>query len=696
MTNLLERAVLLANRGYYIFPLSPNSKFPIADLKWRDESTVRISTIEKWWKEKPNYNIGIDTGKSGIYVIDVDIKKGKEGAKSFDALDLMYDFPNTIVSITPTGGRHHIYKSPMQPLGNTVETLGKGLDTRGWGGYIVAPGSIIDGKEYYFTPDSPMTPADFPEWIGEKLKEHRIASKQNNRNDKLSEDREDDIARAKEWLINVAEYAVEGSGGDHHTFSVAAKLREFGLSADTVLDLMLDNWNEECSPPWNPEDLKRKVDNAFSYSQKAQGSASPHAEFQAVIEPVDYNSFAPAFHIPDTIPKREWIFDDIALAKKLTMLVAPPGVGKSTLTIGIAASKASGKPILGFNPRGAGNVLLINNEDDMEELQRRTKALCQHFAITDADFIENDAMGAAARSRLMIQSGENRPLKIAQRTGAGIKAKDVEALVDTILKFNIKLLIVDPFSETHPANENDNGEMLEVAKLYREVAQRGNCSVILVHHDRKPDKADSEGHVGNMHSARGASSIAGVARIMFTFHNMSLKDCKKYGIADEQRNLYVRLDNAKANMTLAGGEPRWFKRIGEILGGTPDDPDSGESVGILAPTKLIPKKAVEGTASYDLINDIEAVIKDEGDKGMAVTTIAGELVNAFSSHTGKRKDALAKAIQRMFIEGEPLPSSKGFIHLVEHPKQAGAAVNAPRFFIRWSEKTAKLDKSSLY
>lgn len=696
MTNLLERAVLLANRGYYIFPLSPNSKFPIADLKWRDESTNRIATIEKWWNEKPNYNIGIDTGKSGIYVIDVDIKKGKEGAKSFDALDLMYDFPNTIISITPTGGRHHIYKSPEQPLGNTVEALGKGLDTRGWGGYIVAPGSIIEGKEYYFTADSPMTPAEFPEWIGEKLKEHRVASKQNNRKDKLVEDREDDIARAKEWLVSNAETAVEGAGGDHTTFAVAAKLREFGLSADTVLDLMLDNWNEHCAPPWNTEDLKRKVDNAFAYSQKAQGSASPHAEFEAVVREVDYSSFAPQFRIPATIPKREWIFDDLALAKKLTMLVAPPGVGKSTLTIGIAASKASGKPILGFNPRGVGNVLLINNEDDMEELQRRTKALCQHFGITDEDFLENDAMGDAARSRLMIQSGENRPLKIAQRTGAGIKGKDVDDLIDTILKFNIKLLIVDPFSETHPANENDNGEMQEVAKLYREVAQRANCAVILVHHDRKPDKADSEGHVGNMHSARGASSIAGVVRIMFTFHNMSIKDCKKYGIAEEQRNLYVRLDNAKANMTLAGGEPRWFKRIGEILGGTPDDPDSGESVGILAPIKLVSKKGVEGTALYDLINDIEAVVKDEGDKGMAVTLVAGELIDAFSSHTGKRKDALSKAIQRLFAEEEYLPASKGNLYLVERPKQTGEAVNTPRYFIRWLEKSTKLDKSSLY
>lgn len=583
---MLESAISHVNRGFAVFRLSPNSKLPVAGSKWKEESTTNLVTIKRWWAENPNYNIGVDAGKSGIFIIDVDIKNGKHGEQSFDNLDRIWGFPDTLNTITASGGRHHIYKMPDDPLLCSVNGLGDGLDTRGVGGYIVGAGSIINGKEYYFDDTMPFTPSPLPAWISEYLIKHKESKRQTNRNDILAEDKEGDIERAKHWLINDAELAVENYAGDNTTYKVAAKLREFGLSSDTVLDLMAENWNGRCSPPWSIDDLQKKVENAYKYATNAQGADSPHAEFQAIPHIVDYASFAPDFFAPDSIPKRDWIFDDLALAKNVTVLTAPPGVGKSTFTIGIALSKATGKNIMGFNPRGAGNVLLLNNEDDMQELTRRTKATMQHYNITNEDLYEDKATGGSVRSRLMLQSGENRPLMIAQRINNVLKPKDVDDLIATIITRNIKLLIVDPFSETHPANENDNGEIGLVARMYREVAQKSGCAIILVHHDRKPDKADSTGHVGNMYAARGASSLAGVARIMFTFHTMGAKDCKKYGVAEEERRYYVRLDNAKANMTLSGGEPRWFKRIGEILGAVAGDPDSGECVGILKPIEL--------------------------------------------------------------------------------------------------------------
>lgn len=687
MKTLLEHAILLANKGYYIFPLSPNAKVPIAGIKWREESTTYLPTIKAWWEKNPNYNIGIDTGKSSVYVIDVDVKKGKRGAESFDNLDMLYGFPDTLTAITASGGRHHIYKSPDEPLRNTdsdTNGLGGGLDTRGWGGFIVGAGSVIDGKPYYFDEATPMTPSPLPDWINEMLISHRLARKQNNRDDVLTEDKQGDKERAKHWLLNDAELAVENHSGDATTYKVAAKLREFGLSADTVLDLMAENWNGRCSPPWSIDDLQKKVENAYKYATNAQGADSPYAEFQAIPHIVDYASFAPDFFIPDTVAKRDWVFDDLALAKNVTVLTAPPGVGKSTFTIGIAISKATGKNIMGFNPRGAGNVLLLNNEDDMQELTRRTKAICQHYSVTNEDLYENDAMGASARSKLMMQSGENRQLMIAQRANNVLKPKDVDDLIATIITRNIKLLIIDPFSETHPANENDNGEIGLVARMYREVAQKAGCAIILVHHDRKPDKADSTGHVGNMYAARGASSLAGVARIMFTFYTMSEKDCKKYGIAEDEKRYYVRLDNAKANMTLSGGEPRWFKRIGEILGAIAGDPDSGESVGILAPIKLTSKKVAEGSVGFDLVKDIESLVVDSGATGMSLTAIVETLIRDFSSHNGKTKEGLKKAIQRMFDDASELPASGGFITLFEQSQ------NSPRsnkYFIKWTKST---------
>ncbi len=680
MTTKLEHALRLANMGFCVFPLIPNTKE--AAVKWRDESTDRKETIVKWWTKNPDYNVAIDTGKSGLCVIDVDIKNGKQGEHSFAALDATFGFDDTVIAITASGGRHHIYQCPDPPLDNSVDKLGNGLDIRGWGGYIVGVGSVIDGKEYTFFDNGILKPVPLPAWVSDRLHAHKITNSYADRKLILSEDKPGDIERAKHWLLNNAEVAVEGHGGDNTTFAVAAKLREFGVSLDTCYELMLDHWNSECSPPWDNDDLMKKVTNAYSYSRKPQGAASPHAEFEAIKHVVDYASFAPDFFATGKVPKRNWVFDNLALAKNVTVLTAPPGAGKSTFTLEIALSKATGKKILGFEPHGAGNVLLINNEDDMQELTRRMEAIMQHYGITNEDLYEKDADGGSVRSRLMIQSGENRPLRIAQRTGGGLKPKDMDDLIATLIERKIKLLIVDPFSETHPANENSNEEIGEVSRMYREVAQKADCGLILVHHDRKPSMADSEGHVGNMYSARGASSLAGVARIMFTFHTMSAKDCKKYGIAEEERRYYVRLDNAKANMTLSGGEPRWFKRVGEILGGVKGDPDSGESVGVLVPVKLMSLAVSQGSTGFDLIVDIEAEVKEAGGAGLPLTEITETLIENYPTHNGKNKASLRRAIQRMFDFNNILEARHGSITLVEN-KAIGRGGN--KYFIQWLE-----------
>jgi hypothetical protein len=45
-----------------------------------------------------------------------------------------------------------------------------------------------------------------------------------------------------------------------------------------------------------------------------------------------------------------------------------------------------------------------------------------------------------------------------------------------------------------------------------------------------------------MHTARGASALVGVARIVETLFTMSPKDGERYRVQEEDRRLYVRLD----------------------------------------------------------------------------------------------------------------------------------------------------------
>ena len=171
-----------------------------------------------------------------------------------------------------------------------------------------------------------------------------------------------------------------------------------------------------------------------------------------------------------------------------------------------------------------------------------------------------------------------RPLVIAKATkdGAVVRLPDIEAIIERVQAEGIGLLIVDPFVETHDVDENNNAQIKAVAAMWREVARRGDCAVVIVHHTGKPPSASPDAWTGSLSASRGASSLGGVARIMRTLFAMSQSDADKFGLVADERRLWVRLDDAKANLSLAFSSARWFKRVSIIIA-------NGEEVGTQAP-----------------------------------------------------------------------------------------------------------------
>jgi hypothetical protein len=140
--------------GYRVFPLVPGSGTP-ALKEYPDLATTDTEVIQEWWSgEFAGYGVGIATGEaSGIWVLDIDMKKGVDGFASLLDLRLKYRdydidrYTRTMVVTTPSGGAH-IYFRWAEGVVNSVGRLGKGLDVRaergyvrgpGWGGYAVVP-----------------------------------------------------------------------------------------------------------------------------------------------------------------------------------------------------------------------------------------------------------------------------------------------------------------------------------------------------------------------------------------------------------------------------------------------------------------------------------------------------------------------------------------------------------------------------
>lgn len=68
-----------------------------------------------------------------------------------------------------------------------------------------------------------------------------------------------------------AEIAVSEKQGNHTTYTIACKGRDFGLSPKITLQLMQSHWNNRCQPPWDDEELLGIVSNAYEYAQNDIG-----------------------------------------------------------------------------------------------------------------------------------------------------------------------------------------------------------------------------------------------------------------------------------------------------------------------------------------------------------------------------------------------------------------------------------------
>jgi hypothetical protein len=138
--------------GLYVFPCRANKK-PLPGLKWPEESTVDPKQIADWWTRYPDALPALDLAKSGYVVLDGDRHGGPDGVL---ALGQLFAENCTVVSaipavVTPQNGCHRYFMQPTEgeALGNGRGTLPKGIDVRGSGGYVIAPGTRLpDGRQY--------------------------------------------------------------------------------------------------------------------------------------------------------------------------------------------------------------------------------------------------------------------------------------------------------------------------------------------------------------------------------------------------------------------------------------------------------------------------------------------------------------------------------------------------------------------
>jgi len=443
--------------------------------------------------------------------------------------------------------------------------------------------------------------------------------------------------------------AVGGSdtSGSAFNFALAVRLRRTGRFTPTEYGQILAIWKH------SSENLdERQISRSWARS----GAAAATEEFDEVFAlPLEWVEEFDA----GNIPQRRFVLGRFTARQHVTALISPPGVGKTTFLLMIAVAVATGRDdITGFTVGERTRVLLWNQEDELDELKRRLLAVMTAFDVKWED------MEIDGKPGIMLGSGVDRALMIAKKDNDKISASADASYIEEVIRNNgIGLAVFDPFVELHPANENDNVEIAAVARVFRRIAVRGECGVVLAHHTRKPpNAANRESFAGDMDMGRGAGSLNGVARMVVTLYTLDTTTAKKYGVTEDEARKYIRLDDGKANMSLVAAEPRFFRREGVTIGGL-----GGEEVGVLRPVKLSRAKSVTETkADEDALTreTIRKILQKEPDRKWPVTKLATQLIELGTiEHISP--DTLTKRIKQIF--SKPISYDNGVtIKLIEN------------------------------
>lgn len=184
-----DLAIDLASQGVAIFPCRPDNgpldangvpewkeKTPYPGILWRSASTTNETRIRQWWSLYPDAIPAIDLGKIDAVVIDCDRKPGApDGVSAFNELATRHGDALEQVPIveTITSGLHHYYRQ-WGRHGNGRGNLPAGVDVRGAGGYVIAPGAtMLDGRRYEPLQGHFLSAPDAPPWLVEVLNTER-------------------------------------------------------------------------------------------------------------------------------------------------------------------------------------------------------------------------------------------------------------------------------------------------------------------------------------------------------------------------------------------------------------------------------------------------------------------------------------------------------------------------------------------
>ena len=319
--------------------------------------------------------------------------------------------------------------------------------------------------------------------------------------------RPDAIEQARRYL-DKCEPSIEGQHGSDRLLRAASVLvNDFNLSDGEACDLLLSDFNPRCEPRWGEHDIRRKVDesrkNPPNRPAKGTGTGSSAgsspASSRTTGQQSDITTEAIVVRLSDVQEQQvEWLWPNRIPLGKLTLLAGDPGLGKSFVTVDMAARVSTGKgwPDCYDQGQPVGSVVMFNCEDD----------------IADTVLPRLNRAGGDPSRVIALQGVSTIDNKTGERRQRGFSLDvDLPKLIDVLeVNRDVRLVVIDPVSAYCGATDSHkNADIRAMLAPMADMASKYRVSVVMVTHLAKGSGGKA------VYRAMGSLAFAAAARAVW-------------------------------------------------------------------------------------------------------------------------------------------------------------------------------------
>ena len=258
------------------------------------------------------------------------------------------------------------------------------------------------------------------------------------------------------------------------------------------------------------------------------------------LAPMDWEELAGT----EPTPPR-WRWDGWLPEGTVTLLAANGGVGKSNLSLQLAAALAHGTEFMG-KPTQQSRVLVLSGEDNAHTVHFRVANICADLGI--------DIASLAGQMYVYDLTQHD---TVLWRNGG--PTERMQWLADQALLLDVDVIVIDNASDVFASNENDRAEVRAFMRCLSLIAHQCRAAVLLLAHVDKASVRVGAGQDTNS-TFSGSTAWNNSARSRWA---MTREEDQSVVLRHEKCNLGALQEEVRLEFD---PQSKVFKRFGEIVG----------------------------------------------------------------------------------------------------------------------------------